>query len=44
MGNGSPCRLPQERFEYVLVDVGGLAHLDVPDVLAIAFEKTPWIL
>lgn len=37
-------RLLQERFEHVFVDVGGLAELDVPYVLAIAFEKAPWVL
>jgi hypothetical protein len=36
--------LSQERFEHVLVDVGGLADFDVPYVLAIAFEKAPWVL
>jgi hypothetical protein len=29
--------LGKERFEHVLVDVGGLAHLNAPNVLAIAF-------
>jgi hypothetical protein len=36
--------LSQERFEHVLVDVGGLADFDVPYVLAIAFEKASWVL
>jgi hypothetical protein len=41
--NRSACRLSQERFEHVLVDVGELADLDVPYVLAIAFEQAPWV-
>src|SRR5215831_11160270 len=36
----SPRRLPQEWHEHVLVDVGGFAHLNVPHVLALAFEKS----
>src|SRR5215471_4078291 len=36
----SPRRLPQEWYEHVLVDVGGFAHLNVPHVLAFAFEKS----
>src|SRR5215471_17560604 len=35
----SPRRLPQEWYEHVLVDVGEFAHLNVPHVLAFAFEK-----
>jgi hypothetical protein len=43
-GNRSARRLSQERFEHVLVDVGGLADFDVPYVLAIAFEKPSRVL
>jgi len=37
-------RLSEERFEHVLVDVGGFADLYVPYVLAIAFEKASRVL
>src|SRR5262249_24270136 len=37
-------RLPQECHEHALVDVGGLAHLNVPHVLAFAFEKSLRVL
>jgi hypothetical protein len=30
--------------EHILIDVGGLADLDVLYVLAIAFEKAAWVL
>jgi hypothetical protein len=36
--------LDAEGFEHVLVDVGGLADLDVTYLLAIAFEKAAWVL
>ena len=36
--------LSQECLEHVLVDVGGLAHLDVAYILAVAFEKAAWVL